>query len=285
MSLVEECFRGAPRALRRSPGFTLAVVLTLALTVGANTAMFTVVEAVLLRSLPYPRSGELVSLKLAFTNGVIAEPLLTERAAWATSQSLSSLATYDPEEVSVRGRSTTDYVAGGWATASLLEVLGVRPALGRWFAPNDEPQTAPRVAVLSHRLWQRQFGGDHGALGETVWIMDQPFTVIGVLPPKPDLPLRADIWFAAARRQTGETIARLRPGVSPIAAQRELERLSPDIERVSAGRPPLRYRGHPPSRPPLWVGAASSALATRRGVVPPSHCVREHYKPIAGASP
>jgi putative ABC transport system permease protein len=237
MQLIEslsQALRRAARALRRSPGYTLAVVLSLALGLGANTAMFTIIDAVLLRPLPYPRSEELLTVGQAFKSGMVWGLYGNDPVAWASgSHTIQSLARFTSAYATVAGGAATEYVAGGHATANLLAVLHAHTERGRWFTDDDARTGAPPVVVLSHELWQRQFAGDTGLVGRTLQMYEAPATVIGVMPAGAGLPLGAQFWLpAGGDLGMGQVVARPRPGVSIADVQSELTRLSPTIERM-----------------------------------------------------
>ncbi len=193
--------REAFRLLRRSPGFVAAVVLPLALALGASTALFTVLRGVLLRPLPYAEPERLVRIEhlsargedgrmglspLNLVEDLVPVRSLARRAAWSSGTA------------ALGGEGAPEHVRVGYATASLLPVLGVSPALGRWFLPDEEQQGQHRRIVLSHGLWTRRFGGDASALGRSVLLDAEPFIVVGVLPPGLELPDSCDAWVPLA---------------------------------------------------------------------------------------
>ncbi|HTQ55920.1 MAG TPA: ABC transporter permease [Bryobacteraceae bacterium] len=175
----------ALRQTRRSPGFTLMAVLTLALGIGANTAIFTVVDAVLLRPLPGVASpSRLVSLYRVQHNDAFDSMGYPDYADLRDrNTSLSALAAFSPVSMSL-SRGTPERIIGSVVTGNYFSTLGVRPALGRPILPSDdtEPGAHP-VAVLSHALWTRRFGADRGAVGATVLLNGYSFTIVGVAPP------------------------------------------------------------------------------------------------------
>ena len=243
----------ATRLLRRRPAFTATVLLTLSLGIGATTAMFTVVNGVLLAPLPYREPGRLMSIYTTFpfwrgkpVVGVIWNTLQT---AWPEYQQLigkqrsfENIGALHVSNASLTVGTETNDVDLGSATANLLPVLGVGTARGRWFLPGEDGPGAPRVAVLSHELWQRRYGGNGAIVGSTVTIDEEPFTVIGVLPGGFSLAgervemrvaRRADLWIPVGvnprmltpGNQSLELIGRLRRGVSAAAALADVEPL------------------------------------------------------------
>ena len=137
----------------------------------------------------------------------------------------------------VAGSSQAEYAWGGEASANLLTVLGIRTERGRWFGADDGQRGGPRVVVLSHALWQRQFGGDTGVIARPLRIYEEPWTVIGVLPAAVGLPLNAQFWLPGGDR--GQVVARPRAGVSMAEIDSELTRLSPSVERMRKFDPGL----------------------------------------------
>jgi putative ABC transport system permease protein len=177
--------RHALRLILKSPGVAAVAALSLALGIGANTAIFSVVHAVILKPLPFPRPDAIVSLEERNRDG---SP--SGQTGWATyadwrtrSRSLSEVAVasyWDPKLSAAAGEA--EKLEGLRVSDGFFRVLGIRPALGRDFLPQEDRQGAPRVAILSHGLWQRRFGGDPALVGRTISISEIPFTIVGVLP-------------------------------------------------------------------------------------------------------
>ena len=229
--LVLNVIRQAARALRRSPGFTAAVVATLALGVGANTAVFALARHALLRPLPYPESDALVAVGTSHKEGVEWESMDYNVAAWQrANRTLTAVAWVRDRGRAVVDTRSPERVRGSRASSNLLEVLRVRPALGRWFTADEERQMAP-VVVLSYALWQRRFGGAPSVLGRAALdVDDRHLTVIGVLPAGVGYPTNTEFWYPYADNLSVEVIGRTRPGVSVADVQRELRALAPGIE-------------------------------------------------------
>lgn len=239
----------AARRLLRSPAFTIAAVLTLALAIAANAAIFAVVERVLLNPLPYPESDRLVTLDhgaLAFnvtqdmgiTRGYYY--LYLERA-----QTLKSLALYDRDTATLTGTGEPERIGLVRATPSLASVMRVSPAVGRWFTDDEgRPGMPPRV-VLSHGSWIRRFGGDPHVLGRTITLSGVSHDIVGVMPASFEFPdARVEAWVPLQITRTMgfgtwdyTGVARLRDGVSLADARAEINRLMPDITRAFPGDP------------------------------------------------
>jgi putative ABC transport system permease protein len=171
------------RVLRRNPGFSAATVLTLALGIGANTAMFSVADAVLLRSLPYKDQDRLVAVPDQEPHrqrrGYSAASLLDRREQ---NRVFENLAGWANSAFNVSGQDLPERVNGMAVSWDFFKALGVPPALGRTFAGGDDRLGAPRVAVLSHALWQRKFGGDTRFIGRLVSVNGQECTIVEVMP-------------------------------------------------------------------------------------------------------
>lgn len=227
--------RFAVRQLRKTPGFTAVVVLTLAVAIGANTAIFSLIHSALLQPLPYPDAGQLVDVMEAYAagkpNGSVSGGAFKD---WREhSQKFTALAVYSTTTRNLTGSGTPERANGLAASAEFLAVLGVAPELGRWFSPDEtRPGGNPRVVLLTDAFWRARFGADPGALGRTLLLDQVPHTIIGVLPPRawlddstqlvtPDVIDGPDTYWgrdAHWRRVVG----RLRPGVTPGEAQTEL---------------------------------------------------------------
>jgi putative ABC transport system permease protein len=263
MTTVWQDVRHGTRSLRRTPGFTLVTVLVLALGIGANASLFSVLNAVLLRPLPFPEPERLVIVRQAKQGepGGVSYPHLLDWRAGSTS--FERLAVYLPTRFTLSGDGEASRITGVITSADLFPLLGTRPALGRTFLPEEDrlgggPEGA-RPVVLSHAFWRRHFpgtgSGDPGVLGRVVRLDDMPFTVVGVMPEGFAFPLQrepVDLWVSVAvdaepsayggtiptsrgyMRYEG-AIARLKPGVSVERAQAELSALARDLERAHPG--------------------------------------------------
>ena len=168
---------------RQRPGFTAAAALTLALGIGANTAIFSVVEAVLLRPLPYADADRLVRIGQAWNGvdpGAVSPPnFLDLRAESRVFESMSPIIWWTG---TLTGSGRPESVDGQQVSAAFFTMLGVQPFLGRTFRPDDDGPGHERVVVLSHELWQRRFGADRRVLGTSVVLDGDPYTIVGVMP-------------------------------------------------------------------------------------------------------
>jgi hypothetical protein len=190
--------RYAWRTLLRNPGYALIAVLTLGLGIGANTAIFTVINGVLLRPLPYAKSERIVHLDQVAAR-VGPEPIgfsVQEiRDYREQNHVFSDLAEYHSMTFTLLGTKTAERVATGVVSANFFDVLGVKPALGRLFTPTDESKGAPPVLVLSYAYWMKEFGGDQSVLGRAFELNDRVHIVVGVLPPLPEYPDANDVFM------------------------------------------------------------------------------------------
>lgn len=226
---LRRSLRHARRGLRRTPGFSVAVVLSLALGVGVNTAIFALIERVLLRPLPFADSERLVTVGIRDARGITWRVLEHDRQAWAEqSLTLESVASFSVHEAVIAGNASPEYLTGATVSPELGDVLGIRPALGRWFTASEKQETPNTTVVVSWSLWQRQFGGDSGVVGQTLRISGKPATVIGVMPGGTGLPVNAQFWLTGPS-DFFEVVARVRPGISRAAVEQELTELSPSV--------------------------------------------------------
>jgi putative ABC transport system permease protein len=236
------------RQLKRNPGFTAVAVITLALGIGATTAIFTVVNAVLLRPLPYPHPEELVYVQKNLPPPYGINPYAGNRefAAWRNqSRTLMPVAAYMYTWFNLTGGGEPERITCGLATASFFALLGVRPALGRTFLPQEDRPGGPPVAILSYALWKRRFGSDPSVVGRGVNLDDKTYTVVGVLPATFVIPDQYKIdyalWVPLAESETGagpfrivRVIGRLKPGIALRTAQSELDTIFQAILRGRA---------------------------------------------------
>ncbi len=228
------------RRLSKAPGFTLAAVATLALGIGASTAIFSVVNPVLLQPLPYQDSDRLVAiweenLDRRLPGAAVSPPNFTvwsERAS-----SFEGLSIVSRGDLVLTRDGQPRRVAATHVSPSFFEILGVRPALGRGFRPDDGRVQGSQAAILSNSAWQRLFGGDASVVGSTVKAEDGSLTVVGVLPPEFYFPQASDLWLAktfsaaeSSENMTGarylSVIGRLKTGVGTAAASAELNQLT-----------------------------------------------------------
>jgi putative ABC transport system permease protein len=279
---VKQDLRQAVRVLVKNPGFALVAMLTLALGIGANTAIFSVVDAVLLRPLPYPDPGRLVVVWEANPEKqaprmYAAPPNLRD---WRErSRSFDRLGAFTARSYTASGDGEAEQIHGVRVTEDTLAALGVAPMLGRGFSAEDDRPGAAPVAIVSHGLWQRRFGGDPSIVGRTVALDGRSYTLVGVMPqrfrfPQPPVlegttPRRQlDIWTPLgpeAVNQRGAhyvtVVGRLRGGVSIDAAQQELSGIASQLAREYPASNegwdvivvPLAEQVHGDARPALLV--------------------------------
>ena len=240
--------RYAVRTLRKSPGFTVVAVLALAIGIGANTAIFSLVDAVRARALPYKDPSHLVQLW-----GNVLRTTIERRGNsypdfldWrAQSKSFEAIAAFDNQTVTLAGIEDPERLLAEFVSAPYFSLLGVSPVRGRTFsADEDVLGTSAAVVVLSDGLWKRRFGADPAIVGRTVTLNTRPYTVAGVMPPAfKGLTDAAELWvpfafYAPPQAMANRTnrgfgaLARLKPGVTVASAQSELDGISRQLERA-----------------------------------------------------
>ena len=220
------------RVMRRSPGFALTAIVTLALGIGAATAVFSLVNAVLLRPLPYRDAGRLMMIRnTAPRTGAPWSVSYTDFQDWKhDSHSFEDMEGLRLEQFNLTGAGEAMRVAGMRASPGLLPLLGFRPALGRGLLPSDEAAVANASVVLTHGLWLRQFGGARDVVGRSITMNGAAFTIVGVLPPSFTFPIRVDLVASMdldprlieRGNHAFEVLAHLRPGVTLDQARREM---------------------------------------------------------------
>jgi len=237
--------RFAMRNIRKTPGFALAFVLTLGLGIGANTAIFSIINGVLLRPLPYPDADRIMHLRQpAVRSGVENTNFSFAEVADYRSQSktIDEFVEFGDWTFNVLGRGDPHRAVGGLVTANFFKILGMRPLLGRMLTPEDESKAAPPVAVLTHGYWQRVFGSDPNILGQTLDLTVKKAVIVGVLEPgshyatqrKQDFYVNyaANDHYMSASMQDErihrmtDVYARLAPGASQTTAQAELRQIA-----------------------------------------------------------
>lgn len=244
----------ALRQLRKSPGFTLTAVLTLALGIGANTAIFSVVYSLLLKSLPFHEADRIVNILETHPQlAKGAEATFPDYQDWRTQQkSFEQVGAYSslhPNTASLVTDGRSEQVHSVLASGNFFSVLGVAPLLGRTFTERDEALTSNHVALLSAPAWQRYFGGDPGVVGRNVNLNGASFIIIGVLPPGAAIPADGDIWLslslldrptqASRVWHSVNVIGRLRPGVSLTQASADMRTIA---SRISSAYPATNRR-------------------------------------------
>jgi len=259
------------RMLRKSPGFTAVALVVLTVGIGANVAIFSVVNTVLLRPLPFHDPGHLVMLWESLP-GIGYGQLGTSSGEYLDyrdhNRVFSGIAGYKNDTANLTGSGQPERIHITQASANLFSVLGVQPSIGRTYTVEEDRPGAGKVAVLSYGLWKRRYGGDRGILGRTVDLDGQPYTVIGVMPgsfqfPFSTLPYseQAELWVPVAFtpdeiadrvREFGTfTVGRLKPGVSLQQAQEDVTRVAAEFQKQY----PQIYSGN------IYVKPAVSSLA------------------------
>lgn len=246
--------RHALRVLVRQPGFTVPAVVTLALGLASTVAIYTLLDTIVLRALPFPRSDRLVALsspmpKLDDTWGIARHQLFYYKE---NARSLEDMALYRRSEATLTGDGTTQYserVRTAVVSAGIFDVLGIVPEMGRILTPADNLERTPASVVLSHALWMRRFGGDRTIVGRTIDVEGLSLSVVGIAPPMAQLPEGAvDLWLpdyvdpaaAAQNNHVRAAVALLRPGYTAESAERDIAPLVPRMEEVF----PSAYPNH-----------------------------------------
>ena len=262
MEFIWQDMRYGARMLLKSPGFTVVAVLTLALGIGANTAIFSVVNFVLLRPLEYANPDQLVMVWERNTKkGWNESPTsFADFVDFRDNAKSVELVAFTDTNFNLTGGDQPERVAGLRVSANLFSLLGVNPARGRWFAPGEDKPGAGHVLILSYGLWQRSFGGNSNLVNRTVQLNGQSYTVVGVMPPtfkfppafsatttSEELISNADLWVPLTTDDVPlirnirnlKMIGRLQAGVAPQQAQAEINsiasRLAREYPDVNAG--------------------------------------------------
>jgi putative ABC transport system permease protein len=235
--------RYGARILLKQPGFTAVVVAALALSIGANTAIFSAINALLLRPLPIENIDRLiVSVTLREGFDPFGSPFLEYAAFRDRSHSFASIGVATQRSFSLIGRDEPERLPGAAIKADYLATLGAKPVLGRAFTVEEDQPNGPPVALISYALWQKRFAGKPDAIGQSLNLDGQKYSVIGVMAPGFDLPTVADVWIPLQvnidtlplkdRAATSNTIvARLKPGVSVKQADTELKAIAGQLEQ------------------------------------------------------
>jgi predicted permease len=232
------------RRLRKSPGFAATVILTLAIGIGANTAVFSVLNSVLFKPLPYPEAEQLVALRLLapgapgladFSNGLRLSPSMYFTFS-EQNRTFQSLGVWIAGTANVTGLAQPHEVHTVSITDGVLQALSVPPALGRWLLPSEQDPHGPKAVMLSYGYWQRRFGGDRSVIGRSIEVDSQPRQIVGVMPQGFRLvnadfdllvPLRFDRNNQTLANFGFQGIARLRPGVPITQANADVTRMLP----------------------------------------------------------
>lgn len=247
MEAVMQDLRYGFRMLVKNPAFTFIAVLALALGIGANTAIFSVVNVMLLRPLPFADSDHLVAIwtrnpARSTTRGSTAPP---DFRAWQEkSKSFVGVGAYYLGDFNISAKSEPERVRGAFVSSNLFPLLGTKPALGRLFTAEEEQFGRHRVAILGHGLWQRRFGSDPNLVGQQVTLNSESYTVVGVMPPDTWLrqaKQKAELWIPMAFEPGSNqntrnnyflnVIGRLKPGVEVARAQAEMDVIAGQLEQ------------------------------------------------------
>jgi len=236
--------RYALRQLRKSPGFTLIAVLTLALGIGANTAIFSVINAVLLRPLPYPEADRIVTLNESTPSQPEISISWPNFLDWKTESTVfESLAvgrreSFNLSDVAGRG---PERVSGFVVTAPFFKIIGLNPQIGRAFTEEEDKTGGQRLAVISDGLWQRAFNRDPAVLGREINLHNQLYTVLGVMPPQMTSPSGVDVWLPLMRRVPNGWArgmhpglyawGKLKPGVTVEQARQQMKGIAAALEK------------------------------------------------------
>lgn len=273
--------RHAARGLAKQPAFTAIVVLTLALGIGANCAIFSVVNAVLLRPLPYANPEELVAVyeervSLARERGHVSPPDFID---WRAQNAVfKNIAAYTPASLNRTDGDEPERLVGALVSADLFPALGVSAAVGRTFVPEEDRPNAERVAVIGHELWQKRFGADRSVVGKAVTLNANSYEVIGVMPRGFEFPDKnTEVWLPLAidpvtgnrAMHSLKVVARLKDGVTLQRAEAEMRTIASRLEQVhevntghSVNLFPLHSEVVGPVRAPLLIliGAVAFVL-------------------------
>jgi putative ABC transport system permease protein len=252
------------RMMRKNPGFTAVAILTLALGIGANTAIFSVVHSVLLRPLPYPNGQQLIFIRQQETKLDISDMSFSVKEIEdyrAQNRTLSGLVEYHAMSFTLFGHGDPERVRTGVVSSNYFDLFGVQPLLGRTLLPDDDKLGAPPVLLLSYEYWKNNFGSDPGIVGKTFEMNDKVHTVVGVLPPVPQYPNENDVYMATSAcpfrsnkmhledrdMRMMEVFGRVKPGVTVAQA-------NADISTIAAGLKAAYPKSYPDN-----VGFTSSA--------------------------
>jgi putative ABC transport system permease protein len=246
------------RVLIKNPGFTLIAILTLALGIGVNTAIFSVVYGVLMRPLPYTNGGQLVILQQKAGQANAANIAFSPKEIFDyrdQNHTLASVVEHHTMFFLLLGKDSAERVQTAVVSANFFDVLGVRPILGRTFVAHDDEKGSDAVLVLSYTYWQTRHGGDPNIVGKVFQMNNRPHTVIGVLPPIPEYPAPSDVYMPTSQcpfRSAPRTIenrrarfmnvfGRLRPGVPLDRARADLTTLAHQLEKTYPDAYPKDY--------------------------------------------
>jgi predicted permease len=269
------CFR----MLRKRPSFTVVAVLTLALAIGASTALFSIINVVVLNPFPYKDPSRIFYVRQSLPKLGVQDQFRSsgpEFVDYAKSGVFERVTAFESVSRNLTGSDEPERVAAGKVSTEFFNILGVEPLLGRTIAPSEQGPNGERVLVISHGLWQRRFGGDPAVLGKTVSLDDEPFTIIGVMPPQFRFE-EAQAWFpcpfdfAQAQRNARAfaILAKTNPGVTREQVTATLANLARQNEQDFVGTNP-EYAGRGIYLQPLaefYFGPVRKALFILMGAV------------------
>jgi putative ABC transport system permease protein len=241
MEFLLRDLRFALRNLAKHPTFSTVAVITIALGIGANTAIFSVVNAVLLRDLPHEQPEQLVriwssNMERGVPNGFMSPPDIADYQS--QNQTFTDIAAYSEAELALIDQDGSAVkVTGTWAGDNLFSVLGSTALLGRALLPEDGLPDAPKVMILGHAFWQNRFGGDAGVLGRSIVVEESPYTVVGVMPPGFDFPGSSSFWlnrylmsYPGRYARWMDVVGRMSPGVDIEAARSDMAAVAVRLE-------------------------------------------------------
>ncbi|HSK64684.1 MAG TPA: ABC transporter permease, partial [Pyrinomonadaceae bacterium] len=241
----------AIRSLIKQPGFSLVAVLTLLLAIGVNTTIFSVVNAVLLRALPFRDPDQLVAVQKAAGDDGLPGIAAYQYLSWREKQtSLEDLGAYTDNNFNLTGRGEPERISCAQVTASVFTTLGVQPLRGRLFLPQEDDVGINNVAIVSEKFWRARYGGEEAILGSSLTLDNKPYTIVGVMPAGFRFPAEFDIWLPLAldrAKEFGdffsliEVVGRVKPAGSLQHAQTELGLISRNASEQGAehGKEPL----------------------------------------------
>jgi predicted permease len=265
MEILLQNLRYAVRTLQNSPGFAAVAIVTLALGIGANTAIFSVVNAVLLQPLSYPNPDRLVELELSAPQGNGNVTSIPKFNVWREQTDVfDSVAAYDfsGPGINLTGGDRPELIKGIHVSADYFRVFGAPVALGRTFTPEEDRPGGPAVVVISNELWRNRFGGDPGILNRTIDLGQEPYTIIGVIGPTYSGDPKSDIWLPLKPDPNSvdqghylRATARLKPGVTLVRAQAAMKHAADQFNRKF------------PNSPVMGPGASFTAIPLRDSVI------------------
>jgi predicted permease len=257
MGSLGQHLRFAGRQLRRNPGFTVTVIVTLALSVGANTAIFSLVNALMLKSLPYAHPERLGTIYARVTGPASSDGRAgIDGERWELLRdgvpALISAVSGSVSGVNLKAGSHALYVRDGRVSAHYFDVLALHPIIGRSFSEDEDRPHGPKVAILSYNVWRNLLGADPSILGQAILLRSEPYTVVGVLPQGSTTPLNADVYTALQPSREGEgqgtnfdAITRLRNGATWQEANAQINRAWAIVaQRVESGNPGVQVTYH-----------------------------------------